>query len=114
MKVAREAKGWNQTQLAEAVGLTQQAISKLERGGSATTAELYQMSIVLGVRYEYLKNGKQPMVSANPLADITPDQFLEVFVTFPPSVQADLFSAMARAISDRHRGQPGNEAIEGH
>ena len=46
----RESKGWNQTQLADAVGVTQASVSQIENGERRISKELAErFSIALGV-----------------------------------------------------------------
>ncbi len=47
LKDARKAKGLSQEELGKAVGVTQQAIQKMEKGGSRPTLLIYKIAKVL-------------------------------------------------------------------
>jgi transcriptional regulator with XRE-family HTH domain len=58
LKVAREKAGLTQTQLAEAVGMTQATISELERGKSASTAFNARIAKECSVSAIWLETGE--------------------------------------------------------
>jgi Zn-dependent peptidase ImmA (M78 family)/transcriptional regulator with XRE-family HTH domain len=62
---ARRGKGWTQGQLAERVGLTQTAVSRIETGTRAVASlELAEMAEVLGVSVlDLLRAGQRPMLA---------------------------------------------------
>lgn len=63
LREARQVKGWNQLDLAEAVGLTQGAISQFEKGlRIPTPANIEKFSHALGVSKDYLI-GEEEMTS---------------------------------------------------
>jgi Zn-dependent peptidase ImmA (M78 family)/transcriptional regulator with XRE-family HTH domain len=62
---ARRSKGWTQGQLAERVGLTQTAVSRIETGARAVASlELAELAEVLGVSVlDLLRAGQRPMLA---------------------------------------------------
>jgi transcriptional regulator with XRE-family HTH domain len=55
VREARSDNEWSQEQLAAKVGLTKQAISKIERGtGEPTVSTLSALSVALGYEYSFL------------------------------------------------------------
>jgi Zn-dependent peptidase ImmA (M78 family)/transcriptional regulator with XRE-family HTH domain len=62
---ARRGKGWTQGQLAERVGLTQTAVSRIETGTRAVASlELAELAEVLGVSVlDLLRAGQRPMLA---------------------------------------------------
>lgn len=57
LRHARLEAGLTQAQLAEASGVSQQMISKIERGASAGTTSLVPLALTCGVRPEWLHTG---------------------------------------------------------
>lgn len=67
LKYARtEVAGITQQLLADASGVKQQMISKLETGASSETADVVALAIVCGVRPQWLATGKGPMTDDAP------------------------------------------------
>lgn len=67
LKFARIRAELTQPQLSECTGkggVSQQMISKLERGEATETAGIVKLAIALGVRPEWLAEGKGPMLQA--------------------------------------------------
>jgi transcriptional regulator with XRE-family HTH domain len=62
---ARRGKGWTQGQLAERIGLTQTAVSRIETGARAVgSLELAELAEVLGVSVlDLLRAGQRPMLA---------------------------------------------------
>lgn len=58
--VAREAKGWTQAELAEALGMTQQGIAAIENGKSDRPKKLRELARALGVSQEHLLGEEEP------------------------------------------------------
>ncbi len=61
LKQARAERGFTQTQLAQAAGVAQSDISKLERGDAQKTANLVRLAMALGVSPSWLDTGDGPM-----------------------------------------------------
>ena len=61
----RRGKGWTQGQLAERIGLTQTAVSRIETGARAVgSLELAELAEVLGVSVlDLLRAGQRPMLA---------------------------------------------------
>ena len=73
----RERRGWSQTQLAEASGMTQSAVARFEAGGTvATLPVLERLAAALGVR---LKVGFEAATCAgvSPRSRDTPAQVVQ-------------------------------------
>lgn len=62
LRAARKNAGLSQKVLAENSGVTQETISKIERGQSETSAYVVQLAIACGVRPEWLAMEKGEMV----------------------------------------------------
>jgi transcriptional regulator with XRE-family HTH domain len=77
IKAGRQAKKWSQADLADASGVKQQMISKLETGKSETTADLVSLAQALDTTAEYLQTGKE-----------TSDEKKEISPELSPEVQA--------------------------
>ena len=60
IKIARHELGYSQIKLAEISGVSQQMISKLERGVSQKTADVVTLAIALKVRPRWLEVGEKP------------------------------------------------------
>jgi transcriptional regulator with XRE-family HTH domain len=58
LHLARTEAGFTQAQLAEATGISQQMISKIERGASAGTTVLVPLALACRVRPEWLYTGE--------------------------------------------------------
>ncbi|CRL10806.1 helix-turn-helix domain-containing protein [Phaeobacter italicus] len=93
IKRLRKLKGWNQTTLAEASGLEQSTISKIERGwDGATIRSLSYIAEALEVPlYQLFVDDKE-------LAEL---RLLEVFRTLPDERKQGWLD-MARAVLDQH------------
>lgn len=74
--LARDAKGWDQKSLAQAIGSTPQQVSMWESGARKTPRiqALVKLASALEVRVEWLKHGTGPM-EAGPLDNLTEDDF---------------------------------------
>lgn len=57
----RKAKGWSQAKLAEESGISQQMLSKLERGKAFGTTEIVDLARALQVSPQWLESGEEPM-----------------------------------------------------
>lgn len=68
---AREAMGWSQPQLSQITGVSQQMISKLERGVTTESKFLYALASTLKVSAEWLINGKGPRKLESNLSEDT-------------------------------------------
>lgn len=66
IKSMRQARGWTQVQLAEAAGVTQQAVSKIERGETADPWTLDRIAEALGVHPALLKYGPEGAAQIDP------------------------------------------------
>ncbi len=74
----RKAKGWTQTELADKLGVTNQAISKWENGDSfPDTAILIPLSDLFGVTTDFLLKGKYNSSDDNDAANSTNTQEAE-------------------------------------
>lgn len=69
IRECRKAAGWSQAKLAEESGISQQMLSKLERGTAFGTTEIVPLARALRVSPQWLETGAEPMVDA-----ITPDE----------------------------------------
>lgn len=69
IRECRKAAGWSQAKLAEESGISQQMLSKLERGVAFGTTEIVPLARALRVSPQWLETGDEPMVDA-----ITPDE----------------------------------------
>lgn len=65
LKEARKEKGLTQKKLARLAGISQTAIASLEKGKHAGTAFLVEIANALGVRPEWLREGKLPKYSTD-------------------------------------------------
>lgn len=66
LRKAREYAGLSQAQLAEHIGISQPAISQLEKGDGTGSEFTVQFAVRCGVRPEWLATGELPMVNAFP------------------------------------------------
>ena len=66
IKETREAKGLSQADLAERAGVSQQMISKLERGKAARSGDLVSIAAALDVSAEFLFSGTGPRTAPEP------------------------------------------------
>jgi len=66
LRLLREAKNWNQEQVAEKLGITQNAYSKIESGQTRLTVErLNELAAIFEVEPEYLMNNDLPVINNN-------------------------------------------------
>lgn len=63
---AREAKGWTQSELADAIGMTQQGIAAIENGKSDRPKKLRELARALSVTEEYLLGEDSAVAEAAP------------------------------------------------
>lgn len=91
----RKAAGWSQTKLAEESGISQQMLSKLERGVASGTTEIVRLARALNVSPKWLESGEEPMT---PMNDLPPDerQLLEGYRTSSPAEKAALLTLAVR------------------
>lgn len=61
---AREAKGWTQADLAEAIGMTQQGVAAIENGKSERPKKLRELARALGVSQEQLLGEEEAATDA--------------------------------------------------
>ncbi len=78
----RKAAGWSQAKLSTESGISQQMLSKLERGVAFGTTEIVPLARALGVSPKWLETGEGPMQGD----DLTPDEkeFLEAYRSLEP------------------------------
>ena len=83
-KQAREAAGLRQHELERLTGISQQSLSKIERGDTKRTRHLVAIANALGVRPEWLETGDGPMRSGGatpeegaPMAEPGPALYLQ-------------------------------------
>lgn len=106
LKAAREKAGLTQTQLAEAIGMTQATISDLERGKSASTAFNARIAEACGVNSIWLEIGRGDIepgaANSEPAAITARDLFaLEAMhVVAPRHVDHDALARDAYALAD--------------
>lgn len=62
----RQSAGLTQEQLANRAGITQQSVSKLERGKAGSSRELVAIAAALGTTAEHLKSGTGSAVNEDP------------------------------------------------
>lgn len=60
LRLAREAKGWNQQRLAKEAGLSQGTIGNIEAGIRDGLHSLADLAEALGIRYKWLRSGEEP------------------------------------------------------
>jgi transcriptional regulator with XRE-family HTH domain len=61
IKILRKEKNWNQTELGEKIGLGDKAVSSIEKGRNAPSAELIiKLSEIFEVSTDYLLKGVEP------------------------------------------------------
>lgn len=92
MKALRERRGWSQAQLAEAVGISQVSIAKIERGGD--TKHGAKIAAALGTTAEEL-SGIRPVTTshaAEPIAQYLVERPTPKLVPLISSVQAGNWS----------------------
>lgn len=75
LKEAREKRGWTQKELAEAAGVVQPFISKLETGAKLTEKQGRKLSEILEVGFDWLMEGDERN-KYFPVAEKRPGQFL--------------------------------------
>ena len=63
----RKAKGWSQSQLSEESGISQQMLSKLERGVAFGTTEIVSLACALKVIPRWLESGEGSMTGQEEL-----------------------------------------------
>ena len=101
VREAREALGWKQDELANASGVSQQAITKIESGTTKRPTCINALAKALGVSVDYLETG-----SANASRD-DPTIEAESYMLTAKSALGESISSM-RAIN-KSRGKPDNE-----
>lgn len=69
LRAAREAKKWNQKQLAKAAGISQPLVSELESNRYSGTANMVMLAHVTGVRPLWLERGRGPRMASDPTPD---------------------------------------------
>jgi transcriptional regulator with XRE-family HTH domain len=127
LKLARTRRGLTQTQLAEASGLNQSDISKLELGDSLRTSAIAKLARALGVRAAWLEDGgDEPDWSAPVVEDgagLPADELalLRAYRALTDTgramaIQALSFSDRARRLAALHddSGEPLRNAIYAH
>ena len=72
VKTAREKLNLTQTELAEKVGISQQAIHMLEQRDSKSSKFLHELSVALNVSTEWLKTGYPSIKENNATYNVTP------------------------------------------
>ena len=60
LRQARQSQGMSQTELARASGVSQQAISLLERGDALKSKHIIPLSVALQVNPQWLQSGRGP------------------------------------------------------
>lgn len=66
LRLLREAKNWNQEQVAEKLGVSQNAYSKIESGQTRLTVDrVNELAVIFEVDPEYLINNDLPFVNNN-------------------------------------------------
>lgn len=65
----RKAAGWSQAKLSTESGISQQMLSKLERGVAFGTTEIVPLARALGVSPKWLETGEGPMQGDDLAAD---------------------------------------------
>ena len=88
----RKAAGWSQTKLADESGISQQMLSKLERGVASGTTEIVQLARALKVSPRWLESGEEPM------EDLTADErrLLEGYRALSPAEKMALLTLAVR------------------
>lgn len=69
IRECRKAAGWSQAKLSDESGISQQMLSKLERGKAFGTTEIVQLARALKVSPQWLETGDEPMLDT-----ISPDE----------------------------------------
>lgn len=70
VKLAREAKGLTQGELATKVGMTQGQISKLELGIRKKSTKTFQIALATEANMVFLETGNGPMLGDTPATDL--------------------------------------------
>lgn len=89
MKALREQRGWSQAQLAEAVGISQVSIAKIEKGGE--TKHAAKIAAALGTSVEEL-SGLKPATASTRSHDDHSERVVHRLVPLISSVQAGNWS----------------------
>lgn len=106
---AREARGWTQTQLAEALGTTQQTIQRWESGiVDPKVSQVMEVSKALGITVSFLlgMDEKQPEASKPPLLSENEIKLLALYRSMDPDGCIRLME-QAEFLAARH---PKNQA----
>jgi transcriptional regulator with XRE-family HTH domain len=110
LRMARVHAKLSQPQLAERSGVSQQMISRLERGSSKGSAGIVNLAIVCGVRPEWLSDGTEPMLSdPEPIAEVM--RLAWAIQSLPPNDRAHL-QAVADAFAQSAQLIPWDEVTE--
>lgn len=91
IREARKAKQMTQADLAKKVGLSQGAIGHLEAGRNDNSMHLVQIAAALGVRAEWLTNGRGESFLAWPFDDVPPEVYYQL-----PQEDKDEIAAIVR------------------
>jgi len=78
LQYALDRKGWSQTDLGNALGLTPQAIQKWLNGGGIRQNRLKEVAEVLGVSYQWLFTGTGIMVDGVTIEGVKTDIYKEI------------------------------------
>ena len=81
IRQARKVAGMTQTQLADASGMSQQMISKLESGGSPATSNIVAIAMALNVSAEWLDSGEKKLEPTEPGPEFVPIERVKLKVS---------------------------------
>ncbi|WP_256593736.1 XRE family transcriptional regulator [Avibacterium paragallinarum] len=98
LKTARKKAGLTQTQLAERIGVTQNAIQKIEAGGE--TKHIIALASVLGINPAWLQTGNGIMIGENSRINNSP---ITNTVTYETRHLAEKLPLAQSELDDEHR-----------
>ena len=120
----RKANAWSQAKLAEESGISQQMLSKLERGVAFGTTEIVALARALEVSAKWLETGEGPMQDAPLAADER--QLVEGYRSLSPVEKAAALTLIIRGyapaptgliqatVQNHHPSQEQQSAYQAH
>lgn len=105
LRVAREAAGLSQPELARRVGCRQTLISQLEKGTNQTTKLIYKIAEALGTQAHKL----DPRIPS-PTGDEELDDWMAIYVTFPARARHS-FKDAVKHLKEVYEAADRNESV---